>query len=49
MFDDIDHVPAFVDHFVLVKADDFIQVTPTGIEKPAYLESSASRLVDKGF
>jgi hypothetical protein len=32
MFDGVNQAPAFIDHFVLVKANDFIQIAPSGKE-----------------
>ena len=47
MFDGVDKIPAFVDHFVLVKINDTIKITPTGIDKPAYFNGAASGLINE--
>ena len=47
MFDGVDKIPAFVDHFVLVKINDTIKVAPTGIDKPTYFNGTASWLINE--
>ena len=49
MLDGVDQTPAFIYHFVLEKTNDFPQFAPSRIEKPAYLDSATTRLINKGL
>ncbi len=37
MFDGVDETPAFIDHFILIKSDGFIQLGPPRIKKTTHL------------